>query len=362
MEIQQPQYIEEDEITLKELILKIKEFWGVLWQQKVWIIIVALLFAGFFALKTWIKPITFTAPLTFMVNEDEGNQMGAISGILGQFGLPGGGNSEFNLDRILELAKSRRIVYPCLLEKANMDGQDDIIANHLIRIYDYHKKWSKSKNQELHKYQFTKSSFEDLDRTGQIALKSLHTKVVGNEKKSNDPLLSTQYGEETGILKLTITSEDGDLSSILVNKIYERLSSYYIEKTIEPQQETVKILKEKTDSLRQALNEAEASLASFDATRRSLWSETEQFKRDARQRKVTLLTLMYGEALKNSETAQFALQSKTPFFQVIDPPPIPLAPNVNSKFRALVIGGVLGGFLAVFWFIARKIYRDTMSV
>ena len=360
-EQQTPVYIQDDEITLKDLILKIQEFWRLLWSNKWYIIAFSLVLAFLSALRTYLSPSQFPAKLTFMVNEDEGSNMGGIANVLGQFGFSSGGKSEYNLDRILELSRSRRIIYPVLLDSVIVDGKADLIANHLIRIYDFHDRWEDSKDPKLPDYFFTTGDEAKLDNTGRIALNSIYIQVVGNEKKNNDPLMSNGYGEETAILNLNITALNPDLATGMVTRIYDVLSSYYIEKSIEPQQEAVNALKVKADSLKISLSSAEARLARFDDTHRNLYLSSDVVQRDQYQRQVSLLTIMYGEVIKNLETASFALQSQMPFFQTIDEPQFPILPSPKSLLKAILIGGILGGFLSCGFFISRKIYRDAMA-
>ena len=66
-----------DEITLKELILLIKEYWGVLWGKKWYIIIAGLVGGLIFGIIEYRKPVTYTAELTFMVNDNEGGGLSA---------------------------------------------------------------------------------------------------------------------------------------------------------------------------------------------------------------------------------------------------------------------------------------------
>ena len=191
-------------------------------------------------------------------------------------------------------------------------------------------------------------------------MKTLYTKVVGNSKKDNNPLLDIDYGEDTGILELGIKSESPKISLHLVHSIYENLSEYYIAKTVEPQQETVDALSAKTDSIKRALVNAEIRLARHDDSNLSLFQQKDKIKRDQLSREVSILTLMYGEAIKNLETASFALQNKTPFFQIIDPPATPIGGSNKSYIIEIIKGLILGGFLAITVLILRKIYRDIM--
>ena len=70
---------------------------------------------------------------------------------------------------------------------------------------------------------------------------------------------------------------------------------------------------------------------------------------------------MYGESLKNLEIADFSLRNRTPFVQIIDEPIAPITPSVKSKLSAIFIGGILGVFLSVSYFVFWKIFRDTMN-
>ena len=356
-----PAPVYDDEITLKELILKLGEFWNYLWSAKWWIILCSIVIGAFMIIRTLREPTLYPAELTFMVNEDEGNNLGAVASVLGQFGFNAGNKSEFNLDKILELSRSKRIIYPSLFDTVWIDGTPQLMANHIIDIYEYHESWADSKDETLHNFLFSEPNHQEVSITGQKALKSIYTKVVGNEKRSNDPLLESQYGEETGILSLTVTAESEALAITLVNSIYQYLSEYYISKSIEPQQSTVDALSVKTDSLKKALTDAEFRLAAYDDSNLSLFSQKDRIRRDRLAREVSILTILYGETLKNFETASFALQNNTPFFQVIDPPIAPISPPPKSLIRALVIGLVLGGFLAALFFIFQKIYRDAMT-
>lgn len=78
----------EDDFSLKDLINKGLEYFFLLWRHKWLILFIGLLGAGALYLKAYLTPTTYSAPLTFALNEGDGNSsMGAISGLLGQFGL-----------------------------------------------------------------------------------------------------------------------------------------------------------------------------------------------------------------------------------------------------------------------------------
>lgn len=356
MEQQERYYIEDDEITLKELILKLKEFWAYLWERKVWIILAGLLMAAIFVVKAKMKPVEYEASLTFMVEEDTGG--GGIGGILSQFGF-GGGGSEYNLQKILTLSKSMRITRAVVLDTGIVDGKSDLFGNHIIDIYEFHdkKSWQKHEN-GLEDFAFGQAG--QSEKVNNYALKSVFRKVIGG-KKTKNPLYSSSVNDDTGIMTLSVKSESADLSLGLVKTFYAHLSEYYIEKSIEKVEATFEILKDKTDSIHTLLGQKEYELAQFKDKNRDIYLNKVKIREQRLMTQIRALQMAWGESLKNQEMADYALKEQTPFIQPIDIPFAPIAPIPNSFTKAFVLGGFLGGFLAVGYFVFRKIIRDAMS-
>ncbi len=357
MESQEKYYIEDDEITLKELILKLKEFWAYLWERKVPIIIISILMAAIFAVKTKLKPTEYQASLTFMVEEDTGGGAG-IGGILSQFGF-GGGGSEYNLQKILTLSKSMRIASEVILDTGVVDGKSDLYGNHIIDLYEFRKKksWKKPEN-GLDGFYFGDKSRSQ--KAKNLALKSVFGKVIGG-KKTKNPLYSSSVDEDTGIMTLSVKSKSADLSLGLVKNFFEHLSEYYIEKSTEKAESTYAILKAKTDSIHNLLGQKEYALAQFRDKNRGVYLNKVKVKEQQLMTQIQALRMAWGESLKNQEMADYALKEQTPFIQPIDEPFAPIAPIPNSLLKALVIGGFLGGFLAVVYYLFRKIIKDAIA-
>ena len=117
-------FIEKEEIfTLKDFLLSIQNFKKYLIQMKWWLVGAMVLFASIFLLNAYFKKITYPAKMTFVVNTNNSNSLnlGGVSSILGQFGL---GRSArvggTNIDRLVELSKSERIIQNALFQKVEM--------------------------------------------------------------------------------------------------------------------------------------------------------------------------------------------------------------------------------------------------
>lgn len=358
---------QEDEITLKELILKIKEFWSEI--MKYWFLVLLLgavlgLYMGYKAFKTDVE---YKAALTFMVNDDEGGGgMAGLGGLLGSFGLGGGGGGKNNLDKILELSKTRKISQKALFQVVEIGGNKDFLANHIINYKDTIGEWGAkpfynfwSPESKLKNFRFRGDSIVAFSKIENSGLKAVHGMVVGGESVAG--FVSSGYSEESGIMFLSANTKNQDLSIELCKTLYTQLSEYYITKTIEKQKFTYDIVKAKYDSIQIALRTAQYTLAKFEDRNQNMFTRLDNLEELRLNQEVQKLGIMYGEAAKNIEIANFSLKNKTPFVQEIDIPIAPLTPNKPSLFKALIIGGFLGVFLSVGFIVVRKIYIDTME-
>ncbi len=357
-----------DEISLKEIVLKLQDYANTLWHRKWLIAAVAILFAAGFAIRNTLTSPVFPAKLTFMINEDDAGSKLGLGGILGQFGL-GSSGTEFNLDKVLELSKSRKISQKALFNGIEINGKKDFLANHLIFYLDslgtwgkrsLHKEWfGPEERLPLKGFTFSKDSLDS--KIENKALKSLHTFLVGNSDAGIDAIVESEYSETSGIMSLKSTTEHPALSVNLTQYLFDELSEYYIKKTIEKQKHTYDILKDKTDSISTALSSAQYSLANFKDRNQNIFSRTESITENKLMLEIQKLTVMYAEAEKNLQVADLSLKNKTPYIQMIDEPLLPIAPKKPSIIQALIKGLLLGLCLGVVFVLLKKIVRDSLN-
>jgi len=351
---------EEEEIRLKNVLEGVKEFGLELKRNWFWIALLIALFTLLNLYLTSKKDITYPTSLTFMVNEEEGGGAGGVGSILSTFGLGGGGGGEYNLDKIKELSKTLRIIKEALFVKGNVDEKEDFFANHLIREYKFHELW-KEDTTGLKNFLFTDGDFKTFSRTENKALKSIYYKVRGNDELGIEGIMSIAFEGATGIFDMQIRSTNENLSIYLLEALYEKLSSFYIEGTIEKPKATFDNLQVQVDSLNEVLRSKEYQLAKATDSNQRLVTRTAQLKQDRLRRDVQLLTLEYGKNLEQLKLADFALKNATPFFQEIDRPIAPIPPSKRPYVKAIIFGIALGALLGIIYFIIRKIFRDALA-
>ncbi len=140
--------IENDEISLKELILKMKQ-WVRFLKSKWKTIFLAGIIGGLIGFTlAWIEKPTYKATLTFAMEEDKGGG-GGLSGALGlasSFGIDlggAGGGGAFAASNLTELMKSRLIVEKVLLSPIVINGKKITLAEYYIQINELRNAWEK---------------------------------------------------------------------------------------------------------------------------------------------------------------------------------------------------------------------------
>ena len=357
---------EDDDITLKEVILRIKDYTGETILRWKLLLVFALIFALYFGYKAFISKPEYTATLTFMINKNETGGIGSVGAILGRFGF--GNKTDGNKDKIIQLNKSRRIIEKAIFKKVNINNNEDYIANHIINNLDSLDKWTSvpwykkpfSKPNPLKDFYFVSDNVAMFSDTANSALKEIYFHLIGS-KRSGPGMMSNGYDEDSGILHISVTTNDPVLSIEITNSVFDNLSEFYIEKSVEKQKATYDIVKIKTDSILNLLKQKEVELANFEDRSHGLFGSKSKLKELRLKRDVQKLSLMYGESIKNLEIADFAVKNKTPFVQAIDRPLYPLKGEKQATIKAFILGGILGLILGIIFVIFRKIYRDALS-
>lgn len=323
-------------LTTKNIIEELS-FYGKFLLRFRWIILgVFLLGVVFSVYQQKKREPSFVAEKTFMVADDDGGA--GIGTILGQFGFGGSVGGQSNYEKIRQIGLSDLILSRTLLDTASLSGKNDLIINHIINVFGLRENWE---SQEYKKYAFIASN--ELDLTGKSILKNIGNMLKGDLSVPNtEGVITITPDIESNILKIEASTEDPELSILLTEKLYNQLSDFYIKKSIESNAKTYKTLTEKADSVANLLSGSESRLAKSSDFARGLVLNRDRMEYARSTRDIELFGAMYGEVLKNKETAEFMLNSKTPYFQEIDSPYLPLYDqNKFSIIDTLLFGIVM---------------------
>ncbi|MDB4926314.1 lipopolysaccharide biosynthesis protein [Mucilaginibacter sp.] len=348
-----------EEITLKELILKMQEWWRYLLSKWV-IILVAGIIGGAIGLTyAYFKKPIYTAELSFALQDEKsGGGLGSALGLASQFGIDlggGGGGSEFSGDNLLQLMKSRTMVEKALLNPVVIEGKRETLAEYYIDCNKIREGW-KGKP-ELENIHF----LPDADRS-KFTLKQ--DSILGAFHKTliTNNLTVDKVDKKLSIISLSVKSTNELFSKYFTEVLAKVVSDFYVQTKTEKSSKNVAILQRQTDSVRRALNGAISGVASsIDAAPNPNPAlQTLHVPSQRRQVDVQANTAILGELVKNLEMAKMSLLQETPLIQVIDRPILPLEKERTGKLKGLIIGGAVAIFLTILAMSITKFFKAIM--
>lgn len=356
MEDQSPyrQPTHESEVTLADIFLSVQAYVHHLIRNWYWFVAAAVI--GAIAAFAFVKfqTIDYIAEITFVANEESqrgGNSM--LASTLASFGLSGGSGSETSsYSKIIALSQSRRIQYKSLLDTVLLDGENDLLINHISRIYNLQNEWEV--DEPVH---FTDQPPDSMDLVRRQYLKRIYNMIT----KAKKPLYSISFDNATQMINMNAETIDQDLSIALVYSLYDNLNAFYVLQSTAKGQETVNTLTRRKDSLENVLQKQQASLAYATDRSRGMTYQSQQTNRVDLTVDLNITKTMYMEVVKNLEVSRFSLENIRPVFTIIDYPLKPLPTNRKKPVRYMVIFVIVGCVMVGMMLVIGKMYRDVMK-
>jgi uncharacterized protein involved in exopolysaccharide biosynthesis len=342
-----------DEIQLKDILIKISDYKEFLLKKKFTIIGFSLFFSVIGILYSFNAEIEYNAQLTFVVEpEQAGSSLAGMSGIANQFGfdIGGGESSVFSQDNVLELLKSRGVIVSALRQHSKINSKNDLLIEHYLEINKIREGWDE--NNKLQGVSFhEKWNYIHDSISGVIWLDIMSNNLIV-ELPSN----------EANIITLSYTSLDEEFAKEFAEQLIHSMSKMYISHKTAQANNTLDFLHSRADSVFSELEVAEQELARVTDINQRIVKASGRLKELQLMRKVEVLNAMYLEIVKNLELSKITLLNKTPIINIIDNPILPLERKYISKKISALLGFFLGGFLSLCYFIFRKLFKDALTV
>ena len=341
-----------DEIQLKDILIKLSEYKGYLLKKKFTIIGFSFLFFMMGVVIAFRSETKYNAELTFVVEgEKGGGSLGSMSGIASQFGFDLGGSSSatFSQSNILELLKSRGVIENTLLQNIKVNGKEDLLIEHYLEINKVKESWLENDNFDGISYH-DKSTFTHDSISGGIWKNIIENKLIVELES-----------DEANIITLSYLSLNDEFAKGFVESLIGEMSKMYISHQTAQANNTLDFLQNRADSVFSELEIAEEDFARVKDINQRIVKASGRLKELQLMRRVEVLNTMYLEIVKNLELSKIALLNKTPIINIIDRPILPLVEDKISKTFAGLLGGFLGGFLSVCFFIFRKLFKDALT-
>jgi len=170
-----------------------------------------------------------------------------------------------------------------------------------------------------------------------------------------------RFDDVSKVFTIKAETINEDVSIGLCKSIFNKLSTFYVDKKTEKESNTFARLSEKADSVNQEIISVEKSLARFKDYSYDVIRASDRVTRSRLERELQLLIIMYGEVLKNKETAGFVLSEATPFLQVIDAPIGPLPSTEKYSIKTLAFFLATGAIVSSALILLFSLYKQIMD-
>ena len=346
-----------DQVSLKELILSVKEWWKYLTSK--WLIILGFcIMGGLFGFTyAYLKKTIYIATTTFVLEESEkGNGgLGQYSGLASIVGLDlGGGGGIFQGDNILELYKSRTMIEKALLTEITYNGKKQLLIDRYIEFNNLKKKWAEQPY--LKNIQFKQRS----KKTQELQSDRLQDSILGSIVIDINKyyLNVAKPDKKLNLIRAEVRSSDEYFAKNFNNQIVKNVNDFYLQTKTKKSLENLAILQHQTDSVKNVLRGAIYSSASvidatpnLNPTRQILRAPAQGAQFNAESNKAILTQLV-----QNLELSKVTLRKETPLIQVIDEPIYPLIKDSYSLKKWTTLGAVVFGLLAIVIIISKKVF------
>jgi hypothetical protein len=351
--------IDNDEISLKELIQKIQEWIAYLKTQWKLILFISII-GGLVGLNyAYRQTTTYKAELTFALEEDKGGGAAGIGGLASQFGFDLGGSSggAFAGSNLIALMKSRLLVEKTLLSPIEVEGKTISIAEYYIQINKIREAWDK--NPALKKIQFMPNADREKFTLQQDSiLKGIYSGLTAPAN-----LNIGSKDKKASITSIEVISSNEKFSKIFCENLAKETSEYYIEIKSKKARLNVEILQKQADSIRAELNIAITGVAAASDNVYNLNPAFNVKKTPSTRRQIDVQanTAILTQLVANLEMSKMALLKETPLIQIIDRPMFPLEKTKVSKLKSVILGGFLAGFLTILYLVFTSLYKKLIA-
>jgi hypothetical protein len=349
-----------DEISLKELIQKISEWYRFLLTKWKLIVLVGIIGGLIGFTYAYFQKPTYKAVLTFALEDEKsgGGGLGGALGLASSFGIDLGssGGGAFAGANLMELMKSRKLIEKTLLSQVVVNGKTISMVEHYINVNELRKGWEEKPT--LKNIQF----LPDADRINfSLQQDSLLREFTKNILKEN--LDISQKDKKISIINVNVNSISEIFSKTFCENLVKETSEFYVETKSKKAKMNVEILQKQADSIRAELNGAITGVATAtdNVFNLNMAMNVKRTPSARRQVDVQANTAILTQLVGNLELAKVTLRKETPLVQIIDKPIYPLEKEKVSKLKSLILGGFLAGFLTVLYLVFGSLYKKMIA-
>jgi hypothetical protein len=345
-------YPEEINFSFRTLLENRKDDFLYLWTKKKQAGLLAIAGITFGSLISLLWPVTYSAKMTFVVENSKAGAGSLVSDLAGQFGLDvsslNGISGVLAGENVQELLKSNKILKRSLLSTYD---QKHTLADLYIRKYGLKKRWED-------KYVENGELIFPADRQSYSRLQdSLLMEIV--KRITEKEISIVMPDKRQGFFELALTTRDEQLSSLLCRQIVYESSNFYIQTKTQRIKNNIDRLQARADSIGFLLKNKTYKASNSSALLLDINPSYSKARVGAEvdERDKYILSTIYSEIIKNLEISKTILAQETPTVQVLDEPDFPLQKNSLKWYKSGFYGGLIFSFCYFFYILFVKPFK-----
>lgn len=345
----QPQYEEEQEIDIMELISK-------LWKKKAmiikWCIVGAVigLVVGFSIPKTYSSAVTL-AP------ETQQRTNSSVSSIASMMGVNLNNSVDaISVEMFPDVVHSTPFIVELFELPVQFEWKGEMMNTTLLEyMLDYQKTpwWTPVMQAPMKALGWAMSLVsgeeEETEGTaGPLDPTNLPKKERGVVKFFAENIM-VNVDKKTGKTSMSLQMQDPRVVATVLNAVVENLKEYMSDYRTSKARQDVENLAEICTERKADYYKAQQAYAKFVDANKSVVLQSAQAERERLQQEMNLAYQVYSQVATQLEGARIQEQQAKPVFAIIDPVTVPLRKTAPSKAKMLVIFTFLAGCCAAAW-------------
>lgn len=304
---------------------------NVLLRHRVMILLLTLASGGFAGFKSFTSARSYTAEAQFMPKGARGQSQ--LGGLAAQFGVSLGGDASQSPQLYTDLLRTRRLLWPVAQKTYTVPTASGMVTGDIMRV------------------------FQIQGRNAAV----IRTRAITRLQIA----IRSSLAQKTGIISLFVTTFSPELSLQIAQNLLDQVNVYNLA-TRQAQAAAEREFAERQVGEKQAeLRAAEQMLENFLESNRQYRSSPQLTLEYGRlQRRVDMRSQIYTSLLQGYEAARIEEVKDLPVINIIEPPELPLDPDMRGGARKTLIGLIIGlvlGIVLAFLSDRLRVNRESQS-
>lgn len=267
-----------------------------------------------------------------------------------------------------KLANSRSVIAKVILSNTEIDGEEDLLINHYINIYEetYPELFGTYVNKG---FRFTKTDPANFDQEELNVFDFVLTKLITKLDDFSDGFITTFNDKKLGFIHFNISTPSEELSIKFNEVLYSVLNQLYYQNVMFAQDGGINNMVKKADSIKINLDKKFSYLLRKRDQYELLFKAKDTLANLSRRSRqiqkleleVSLLKEDYLDYSEKIKEAEWEANNKTPLILVTEKSMRPITPYQPSAKLAAIKGAIYGSILIIILLIGWKMYRDIVA-